>query len=88
MVMRERSATSVEQTTSESMLKPRAARMPDTRDRTPGSFCTRQFRMWRLRGDCEGSGVSYRMLETAAAGDTLGLAAAAGRGWMRRCSAL
>ena len=45
MVMRERSSTSVLQTTRLSMLKPRAARIPDTRDSTPGSFCTRQFRM-------------------------------------------
>ncbi len=31
------------QTTSESMLKPRPARIPETRDNTPGSFCTKQF---------------------------------------------
>ena len=42
--MRLRSRISVLQTTSESMLKPLPARMPDTRDSTPGSFCTRQFR--------------------------------------------
>lgn len=54
--MRERSSTSVAHTTSESMLNPRAARIPDTRDRTPGSFCTRQFRVCRVNGWCEGGG--------------------------------
>lgn len=58
MVMRDRSSTSVLQTTRESMLKPRAARIPDTRDSTPGSFCTRQLRMCRLGGVMEGEGVS------------------------------
>lgn len=42
--IRLRSRISVEHTTSESMLKPRAAKIPDTRDKTPGSFCTRQLR--------------------------------------------
>ena len=42
--IRLRSLTSVEHTTSESILNPRAARIPDTRDSTPGSFCTRQLR--------------------------------------------
>ena len=40
------------------MLKPRAARIPETRERTPGSFCTRQLRMWRFGGREEGMGVS------------------------------
>lgn len=44
MHMRLRSRTSVEHTTNESILNPRAARIPDTRDNTPGSFCTRQLR--------------------------------------------
>jgi len=43
--MRERSRISVRQTTSESILKPLPARIPDTRERTPGSFWTKQFRM-------------------------------------------
>src|SRR6266436_3970035 len=38
-----RSRISVRHTTRESMLNPRPARIPDTRDNTPGSFCTRQF---------------------------------------------
>lgn len=42
--MRLRSRISVRHTTNESMLNPRPARIPDTRDNTPGSFCTRQFR--------------------------------------------
>ena len=40
------------------MLKPRAARIPDTRDNTPGSFWTRQLRICRFGGRREGSGVS------------------------------
>ena len=68
------------------MLKPRAARIPLIRLSTPGSFCTRQLRTWRLGGCAEGSGVSYRMLLTAAAGEVELLLA--GRGAMRRCRAL
>lgn len=56
--MRDRSSTSVAQTTSESMLNPRAARMPDTRDKTPGSFWTRQFRVWRVNASCDGGGAA------------------------------
>ena len=41
--MRERSRISVRHTTSESMLNPRPAKIPETRESTPGSFCTRQF---------------------------------------------
>jgi len=57
--IRDKSLISVWQTTSESrisfwandctpqldvpMLKPLPARIPDTRDKTPGSFCTKQF---------------------------------------------
>ena len=71
MHIRERSSISVAHTTSESMLqnqsrsesathlKPRAARMPDTRDSTPGSFCTRQLSTWRVKGCVEGGGVLY-----------------------------
>lgn len=58
MHMRDRSSISVAHTTSESMLKPRAARMPDTRDRTPGSFWTRQLRVWRVKGWREGGGAA------------------------------
>ncbi len=54
--------------------------MPDTRDRTPGSFCTRQFKIWRFGGEMEGDGVSYRMLETAAWADQEGGASEVGRG--------
>ena len=43
MHIRLRSRISVRHTTSESMLNPRPARIPETRDNTPGSFCTRQF---------------------------------------------
>ena len=43
MHIRLRSRISVRHTTSESMLNPRPARIPDTRESTPGSFCTRQF---------------------------------------------
>jgi len=41
--IRLRSRISVRHTTRESMLNPRPARIPDTRESTPGSFCTRQF---------------------------------------------
>lgn len=44
MHIRLRSRISVRHTTRESILKPRPARIPETRDNTPGSFCTRQFR--------------------------------------------
>ena len=47
------------------MLKPRAARIPDTRDKTPGSFCTRQLRMCRFGGFVGAIGVSYRIDDTA-----------------------
>jgi hypothetical protein len=40
------------------MLKPLAARIPDTRESTPGSFWTRQLRMCRFGGAAEGAGVS------------------------------
>lgn len=43
MHIRLRSRISVRHTTRESMLNPRPARIPETRDSTPGSFCTRQF---------------------------------------------
>jgi hypothetical protein len=43
--MRLRSRISVLQTTRESMLNPLPAKIPDTRDKTPGSFCTRQLRV-------------------------------------------
>lgn len=57
------------------MLKPRPARIPDTRERTPGSFCTRQLSRWRLNGSVLGGGVLYRMLVTASS-------ALAARGWL------
>ena len=41
--MRDKSRISVRHTTNESMLKPRPAKIPDTRESTPGSFCTRQL---------------------------------------------
>ena len=34
------------------MLNPRPARIPDTRDSTPGSFCTRQFSRWLQSASC------------------------------------
>ena len=40
------------------MLNPRAARMPDTRDKTPGSFWTRQFRVWRVNASVDGGGAA------------------------------
>lgn len=70
------------------MLKPRAARIPETRESTPGSFCTRQLSIWRFGGAVEGRGVSYRMLLTAAAGETVEGFGATGSGEMRRCKAL
>ena len=69
------------------MLKPLAARMPETRESTPGSFCTRQFRMCRLGGRDEGRGVSYKIEDTAAGADQ-GADAVVGRGDMRLCKAL
>lgn len=37
-------------------LNPRAARVPETRERTPGSFCTRQLRTLRVNGWVDGGG--------------------------------
>jgi hypothetical protein len=88
MVILDRSSTSVLHTTSESMLKPRAARIPDTRDKTPGSFCTKQLRTCFLGGAELGKGVSYRMDETAAGADHEGGLSDTGRGEMRRWRAL
>jgi hypothetical protein len=45
MDIRLRSRISVRHTTRESMLNPRPARIPDTRDNTPGSFCTKQLKI-------------------------------------------
>ena len=45
MHIRLKSRISVRHTTNESMLKPLPARIPDTWERTPGSFCTRQLRI-------------------------------------------
>lgn len=56
MHIRLRSSISVAHTTSESMLNPRAARMPDTRESTPGSFCTRQLSVCLVNGCSEGGG--------------------------------
>lgn len=70
------------------MLNPLAARMPDTRDRTPGSFCTRQFRICLFGGATEGRGVSYSIDETAAGADHAGGESLVGRGDIRRCRAL
>ena len=46
--IRLKSRISVLHTTKESMLNPRPARMPETRERTPGSFWTRRSlrRVW------------------------------------------
>lgn len=44
--------------------------------------------MWRFGGTVEGRVVSYRMLLTAAAGETVEGFGAGGRGEMRRCRAL
>jgi hypothetical protein len=69
------------------MLKPLAARIPETRERTPGSFWTRQLRTWRFGGAEDGSGVSYRIEETAAEADQASVSDV-GRGFTRRWRAL
>lgn len=51
------------------MLKPRAARIPETRERTPGSFWTRQLRTCLLFGCVDAAGVVYRMLLIASGTD-------------------
>ena len=56
--MRERSRISVRHTTSESMLNPRPAKIPETRESTPGSFCTRQFSTCLAGVGEKGRGVS------------------------------
>src|SRR5262245_46634363 len=47
-VMRERLASSVSPTARLSMLKPRDANMPETWASTPGWFCTRADKTWRI----------------------------------------
>ena len=66
MVILDRSLTSVLQTIKESILKPLAAKVPEIRDKTPGSFCTRQFNTCCFLGWEEGTGVSYIIEDTAA----------------------
>ncbi|BAP70941.1 hypothetical protein KMAR_30136 [Kluyveromyces marxianus] len=65
MVIRDKSLTSVLQTTSESILNPLAAKVPETNDNTPGSFCTRQFNTCCFLGSFDGAGVSYKIDEIA-----------------------
>ncbi len=76
--------TSVLQTTSESMLNPRAASVFDTLLKTPGSFWTRQLSTCRFGGASDGRGVSYKMLLTAAGADQAGGASEVGSGVIRR----
>ncbi len=71
--MRDKSGISVLLTTSESMLNPLAARMPDTRLSTPGSFVTKQLSVCRTMGADVGGGVLYKMLETASSAVGTGL---------------
>jgi len=52
-------------TTRLSMLKPLPAKIPETLDKTPGSFVTKQLRTWRLIGALDGTGVLYKILLTA-----------------------
>jgi hypothetical protein len=66
------------------MLNPRAARIPDTRDRTPGSFWTRQFKVCFLKGSVLGGGVLYKMFVTASSAVLVLNESAAGRGGGRR----
>ena len=55
------------------MLKPLAAKWPEIDDKTPGSFCTKQFNTCCFRGALDGTGVSYKIDETAASADQLGV---------------
>lgn len=73
MVILDKSFTSVLHTTNESILKPLAAKCPDTEDKTPGSFCTKQLSTCCFLGALLGKGVSYKIDDTAASADQFGV---------------
>lgn len=54
------------------MLKPLAAKIPATLERTPGSFCTRQLRTCLFGGSLGAAGVVYKMLLIASGTDQEG----------------
>ena len=80
--------TSVLHTTKLSILNPRAAKMPETRESTPGSFWTRQLSICLVDLLVLGSGVSYMIELTAAEADHEGGLPAVGNGEIFLCKAL
>lgn len=55
------------------MLNPLAAKVPETPDKTPGSFWTKQFKTCCFGGALEITGVSYKIEETAVSADQFGV---------------